>query len=108
MPQSNEGATLASGEEIVTNIPPWLCDRTQCLCANSGVWRNSVALWRTSATLWSCDTLSVVSVDSALLVERHVAEWLRAQAIVPGVELHDDPDITWVVHPGRAWSNAAS
>jgi GNAT superfamily N-acetyltransferase len=65
-----------------------------------------VALWRTSATLWSCDTLSVVSVDSALLVERHVAEWLRAQAIVPGVELHDDPDITWVVHPGRAWSNA--
>jgi len=47
-----------------------------------------------------------VSVDSALLVERHVAEWLRAQTIVPGVELHDDPDITWVVHPGRAWSNA--
>jgi GNAT superfamily N-acetyltransferase len=45
--------------------------------------------------------------DRALLVERHIAEWLRAQAIVPGVELHDDPDITWVVHPGRAWSNAA-
>lgn len=64
-----------------------------------------MAPWRTSEPLWSCDTLSVVSVDSALLVERHVAEWLRAQAIVPGVELHDDPDITWVVHPGRAWSN---
>ena len=69
------------------------------------LWRNSVAPWRTSAPLWSCDTLSVVSVDSALLVERHVAEWLRAQAIVPGVELHDDLDITWVVHPGRAWSD---
>jgi GNAT superfamily N-acetyltransferase len=47
-----------------------------------------------------------VSLDSALLVERHVREWLRAQSIVPGVELHDDPDITWVVHPGRVWSNA--
>src|SRR5262245_20702201 len=44
--------------------------------------------------------------DRALFVERHIAEWFRAQAIVPGVELHDDPDITWVVHPGRAWSNA--
>ena len=47
------------------------------------------------------------SPERALLVERNVAEWLRMQAIVPGVELHDDPDITWVVHPGRAWSNAA-
>jgi GNAT superfamily N-acetyltransferase len=44
--------------------------------------------------------------DRPLLVERHVAEWLRAQAVVPGVELHDDPDVTWVVHPGRVWSNA--
>ncbi len=52
-----------------------------------------------------CDTLGV-SRDHALLVERHVREWLRAQAIVPGVELHDDPDVTWVVHPGRVWSNA--
>jgi GNAT superfamily N-acetyltransferase len=53
-----------------------------------------------------CATLCVVSLDHALLVERHVGEWLRAQAIVPGVELHDDPDVTWVVHPGRVWSNA--
>jgi Acetyltransferase (GNAT) family len=55
--------------------------------------------------LW--DTL-LVPVHPGLLVERHLAESLRAQAIVPGVELHDDPDITWVVHPGRAWSNAAA
>ena len=47
-----------------------------------------------------------MSFQQALLIERHVAEWLRAQAAVPGVELHDDPDITWVVHPGRVWSNA--
>ncbi len=47
-----------------------------------------------------------MGADRGLIVERHVAEWLRAQAQVPGVELHDDPDITWVVHPGRAWSNA--
>lgn len=44
--------------------------------------------------------------EAALAVERHVAEWLRAQAVVPGVEVHDDPDIVWVVHPGRVWSNA--
>jgi GNAT superfamily N-acetyltransferase len=47
-----------------------------------------------------------MNLDLALLVERHVAEWLRMQAIVPGAEVHDDPDVTWVVHPGRAWSNA--
>ena len=47
------------------------------------------------------------NLERALLVERNVAEWLRLQAIVPGVELHDDPDITWMVHPGQAWSNAA-
>jgi GNAT superfamily N-acetyltransferase len=52
-----------------------------------------------------CDTPSVIT-DSGVIVERHVAEWLRAQAVVTGVELHDDPDIVWVVHPGRVWSNA--
>lgn len=44
--------------------------------------------------------------EQALLVERHVAEWFRGSAIVPGAELHDDPDVTWVVHPGSVWSNA--
>ena len=52
-----------------------------------------------------CDTPGVIA-DPVLLVERNVAEWLRAQAVVPGVELHDDSDVTWVVHPGRVWSNA--
>jgi len=52
-----------------------------------------------------CDTRSV-NVGPALLLERHIADWLRAQVVAPGVELHDDPDIVWVVHPGSAWSNA--
>jgi hypothetical protein len=42
------------------------------------------------------------SEAATLVVERHVGEWLRAQAMVPGVELHDDPDITWVVQ-SRRW-----
>jgi len=52
-----------------------------------------------------CDTRGV-NVGPALLLERHIADWLRAQVVAPGVELHDDPDIVWVVHPGSAWSNA--
>ena len=47
-----------------------------------------------------------MNVDLTVLVERHIAEWLRIQKVVPGVELHDDADIVWVVHPGSAWSNA--
>jgi GNAT superfamily N-acetyltransferase len=48
-----------------------------------------------------------MSPDQALLVERHVAEWFRSSAVVPGAEVHDDPDVTWVVDPGSVWSNAA-
>jgi GNAT superfamily N-acetyltransferase len=44
--------------------------------------------------------------DQALLVERHIAEWFRSSAAVPGAELHDDPDVTWIVKPGSVWSNA--
>jgi GNAT superfamily N-acetyltransferase len=47
-----------------------------------------------------------MSPDQALLIERHVAEWFRTNAVVPGAELHDDPDVTWVVKPGSVWSNA--
>jgi len=47
-----------------------------------------------------------MNLEQALLVERHAAEWFRANAIVPGAELHDDPDVTWVVKPGSVWSNA--
>ncbi len=47
-----------------------------------------------------------MNVEQALLVERHVAEWFRSSAVVPGAELHDDPDVTWVVKPGSVWNNA--
>jgi GNAT superfamily N-acetyltransferase len=47
-----------------------------------------------------------MNLDQALLVERHVAEWFRSSAVVPGAELHDDPDVTWVVKPGSVWGNA--
>ena len=55
------------------------------------------------ARLWPSAS---VNLEQALLVERHVAEWLRANEVVPGAELHDDPDVTWVVKPGSVWSNA--
>jgi GNAT superfamily N-acetyltransferase len=47
-----------------------------------------------------------MNLDQALLVERHVAEWFRSSAVVPDAELHDDPDVTWVVKPGSVWGNA--
>jgi GNAT superfamily N-acetyltransferase len=47
-----------------------------------------------------------MNLDQALLVERHVAEYIRWSAVVPGAELHDDPDVTWIVKPGSVWSNA--
>ena len=47
-----------------------------------------------------------IDLEAALRVERHVAEWYRAQRIVPRVEAHDDPDVTWLVQPGAVWSNA--
>ena len=43
----------------------------------------------------------------ALLVEEHHAEAFIAEGSVPGVEVHQDPDVTWIVHPGEVWRNAA-
>jgi GNAT superfamily N-acetyltransferase len=40
------------------------------------------------------------------LVERQHAEWFKAESVVPGAEVHDDRDVTWVVHNGQAWRNA--
>jgi GNAT superfamily N-acetyltransferase len=40
------------------------------------------------------------------LVERHHSEAFAAERVVPGVEVHEDRDITWVVHDGNAWRNA--
>lgn len=45
--------------------------------------------------------------DRLLLVERHHAEAFAAEAVVPGVEVHADDDVTWVVHPGATWRNSA-
>ena len=46
-------------------------------------------------------------LDAALLVERHHAEWFVAEGSVAGTEVHTDPDVTWLVHPGEAWRNSA-
>jgi GNAT superfamily N-acetyltransferase len=45
-------------------------------------------------------------LDLSLLVERHHAECFVAEGEVPGTEIHEDPDVTWLVHPGEAWRNA--
>jgi hypothetical protein len=50
---------------------------------------------------------SVRNRDQLLVVERHHAEALEAEAVVPGVEVHIDPDVTCIVHPGSTWRNAA-
>ena len=42
----------------------------------------------------------------SLVVERNTAESFLAEAVVPGVEVHADPDVTWVVHPCHVWRNA--
>jgi len=46
--------------------------------------------------------------DNTAAVESETAEWLARQGSVPGAELHLDPDVTWLVQPGSAWSNAAA
>jgi GNAT superfamily N-acetyltransferase len=43
--------------------------------------------------------------EFALLVERHHAECFEAEGRVPGVELHRDRDVTWLVHDGESWRN---
>jgi GNAT superfamily N-acetyltransferase len=48
----------------------------------------------------------IVDLAQALLIERHYAEWFLAERDIPGVEVHHDADVTWVVHAGPAWRNA--
>ena len=43
----------------------------------------------------------------ALLVEEHHAEAFIAEGALSGVEVHQDADVTWIVHPGAVWRNAA-
>jgi ribosomal protein S18 acetylase RimI-like enzyme len=45
-------------------------------------------------------------LDLALLVERHHAECFVAEGAVPGTEIHEDRDVTWLVHSGATWRNA--
>lgn len=47
--------------------------------------------------------------DAVLLdaVETAHAEWFRYQDGVAGIEVHDDPDATWMVTTGIAWANLA-
>jgi len=47
--------------------------------------------------------------DSAafLAVELEYAEVKALHGVVPRVEVHVEPDVTWVVHPESAWANAA-
>jgi GNAT superfamily N-acetyltransferase len=47
-----------------------------------------------------------VDLERAELVERHHAECFLAERVVPGAEVHEDRDLTWVVHAGQAWRNA--
>src|SRR5215208_7081016 len=50
--------------------------------------------------------VSPVDLEYSLVVEHQHAEWFLAERAVSGVEVHDDRDITWIVHPGHAWRNA--
>ena len=56
----------------------------------------------------SCSDTSPVHLQQSLLVEQEHAEWFLAERVVPGTEIHKDRDVTWVVHTGAAWRNAAS
>jgi GNAT superfamily N-acetyltransferase len=53
-----------------------------------------------------CAEAGEVDLKQSLLIERVHAEWFIAEGVVPGVEVHEDRDITWIVHAGQAWRNA--
>jgi GNAT superfamily N-acetyltransferase len=57
-------------------------------------------------TAQCCSADSPVDLERSLLVERQHAEWFVAERAVPGVEVHEDRDLTWIVHAGHAWRNA--
>ncbi|MCU1335049.1 MAG: acetyltransferase [Bryobacterales bacterium] len=41
-------------------------------------------------------------------VMRNLEAWYAAQADVPGIEVHRDPDITWMLSNGTTWSNSGT
>ena len=48
--------------------------------------------------------------DRALgsLIIRNLEAWYAAQADVPGIEVHRDPDVTWMLSNGTTWSNGGT
>jgi GNAT superfamily N-acetyltransferase len=42
------------------------------------------------------------------LVVENLKAWYAAQADVPGVEVHRDPDITWMLSNGTTWANSGT
>ena len=42
------------------------------------------------------------------VVTQNLEAWYAAQADVPGVEVHRDPDITWMLSNGTTWSNSGT
>jgi hypothetical protein len=45
--------------------------------------------------------------EEMLILERHHAEAFMAERVVPGADVHADPDVTWMLHHGSTWRNAA-
>jgi ribosomal protein S18 acetylase RimI-like enzyme len=43
---------------------------------------------------------------SKLLIINNLEAWYAAQADVPGMEVHRDPDITWMLSNGTTWANS--
>ena len=54
----------------------------------------------------SCSGAASIDFGQSLLIEQEHAESFIAEGVLRGVEVHDDRDITWVVHGGQAWRNA--
>ena len=42
------------------------------------------------------------------LVVENLESWYAAQADVPGIEVHRDPDVTWMLSNGTAWANSGT
>ena len=42
------------------------------------------------------------------VVMRNLEAWYAAHSDVPGIEVHCDPDITWTLSNGTAWSNSGT
>lgn len=41
----------------------------------------------------------------ARMIDEAYADWVAYLAGTPAIDVHCDPDVSWTVHPGAAWSN---